>query len=115
MELHKEAEAMDEDAKAEYLAWLKTRPDGVQSALKDINPFIVHRCKTDRALTGKGTIGTIQGATESGKLIFVAHIVNFGEHCDAKKKETARGLDGPLKVYLDPWEVEPDPAPYDVH
>ena len=108
-ELHAEAAVFPEEDKEAYREWLKTRPEAVQNVLKDINPFVVHRCTVDRALTGRGTIGTIGGATESGKVIFVAHVVRFGEHCDEHKKEVTRGLDSPIRVHLDPWEVEPDP------
>jgi len=115
-ELHQAVAKITPEDRQVFADWIKTRPQGVQDALKGLDPHIVYRCTCDRRITGIGTIGTIEGATESGKLIFAAHVVYFGSECSDEQIKTTveHAGKGPVKVYLDPHEVEPDPPPAEV-
>lgn len=113
-ELHQEVAKVTQEDRQVFADWIKTRPQAVQDALKNIDPHRVYRCTCDRAITGIGTLGIIHGATESGKLIFAAHVVYFGSHCEPDKIQKIKEVDAPLKVHLDPDEVEPDEPPAEV-
>lgn len=110
-ELHAQAtEAINFD-KTMYHEWLKTRPEIVQKALHNIDPYSVYRCVSDHTITGIGTIGVITGATEEGQLIFEAHVIYFSSRCDEQKKSMAHNLKGPIRVHLNKAEVEIDILP----
>jgi len=111
--LHDSASKITETDRNLMRDWLETRPVVVQETAKDFDIFKIYRVKegTTHAITGPGTVGVVEGFTEGGELVFVAHIVQPHESCDPEKIARTKELDGPIKVHLRAEVLEIDPEP----
>jgi hypothetical protein len=112
-ELHEESSHVPLEARQEADEWLKTRPTIIQETAKGLDQFAVYRVKegAPHLITGPGTIGAIIGFTESGQVIFAAHVLVPHPNCETWKVEKTKELDGAIKVHLDGASLELDPKP----